>query len=436
MTDLRQPNRAELASMPKPNLTRNTFWMTLGQGSRALIQAFYFTFIARALGVTNYGAFVGVVALVGIVSPFASGGRGNLLVKHVSRNPASFPTMWGTVILTTLVAGSLAVALVTSLSSWVLPKGIPGTLIFLVGMSDIVGMNLITAAGQAFQAHDRLGLTAALSTSISASRLLAIAALYLYDQSPSSLQWSIAYFLSTTLIALVACSLVWKLLGRPILSFPRSGAELREGFYFSASLSAQTIYNDIDKTMLTRLGSFAATGVYGAAYRLIDVSFAPVSALLYAAYPHFFRKGSLGLAPGLLYARPLLLRSLTYASLVAFAILLFAGVVPHVLGEQYADVAEALRWLAPLPLFKAIHYFLSDAFSGAGYQALRCLLQFGVAIFNILINLWLIPAYSWRGAAWSSLASDALLAAGVSISAFYLMRLERRPASEEAYLQA
>jgi O-antigen/teichoic acid export membrane protein len=37
-------------------------------------------------------------------------------------------------------------------------------------------------------------------------------------------------------------------------------------------------------------------------------------------------------------------------------------------------------------------------------------LQIVVAIFNILVNLWIIPAYSWRGAAWSSLASDGLLA--------------------------
>ena len=33
----------------------------------------------------------------------------------------------------------------------------------------------------------------------------------------------------------------------------------------------------------------------------------------------------------------------------------------------------------------------------------------GIVGFNVLLNLWLIPAYSWRGAAWASLASDAAL---------------------------
>ena len=39
--------------------------------------------------------------------------------------------------------------------------------------------------------------------------------------------------------------------------------------------------------MLARLGTLEATGIYGAAYRLIDVSFAPVASLLTAAYAVF-----------------------------------------------------------------------------------------------------------------------------------------------------
>ena len=74
------------------------------------------------------------------------------------------------------------------------------------------------------------------------------------------------------------------------------------------------------------------------------------------------------------------------------------------------ETAEALRWLAPLPFIKALHYFAADSLTGAGFQGIRSGIQVFVAIFNVAINLWLIPAYSWRGAAWSSLASDGLLA--------------------------
>jgi O-antigen/teichoic acid export membrane protein len=76
-----------LKSIPKTPLARNTAWMITGQGMRLVIQAAYFLEIARSLGVSNYGAFVGVVALVGVVYPFASLGGGNLLVKNVARDP-------------------------------------------------------------------------------------------------------------------------------------------------------------------------------------------------------------------------------------------------------------------------------------------------------------------------------------------------------------
>jgi O-antigen/teichoic acid export membrane protein len=52
--------------------------------------------------------------------------------------------------------------------------------------------------------------------------------------------------------------------------------------------------------------------------------------------------------------------------------------------------------------------------------------QVAVAVFNVLINLWLIPAYSWRGAAWSSLASDGALVLAMYTAVLYAMSKEAR----------
>jgi O-antigen/teichoic acid export membrane protein len=107
---------------------------------------------------------------------------------------------------------------------------------------------------------------------------------------------------------------------------------------------------------------------------------------------------------------------------VSIALLAGAGIVPHILGGEYRLTVEALRWLAILPMLKVVHFFLSDALVGAGYQGLRTFIQVGVAVFNVLVNLWIIPIYSWRGAAWSSIASDALLACGIGAAALVLSR--------------
>lgn len=45
--------------------------------------------------------------------------------------------------------------------------------------------------------------------------------------------------------------------------------------------------------------------------------------------------------------------------------LLYASVVLHILGPEYERTVEALRWLAPFPFLKKMHYlFLSEALTG------------------------------------------------------------------------
>jgi O-antigen/teichoic acid export membrane protein len=61
-------------------------------------------------------------------------------------------------------------------------------------------------------------------------------------------------------------------------------------------------------------------------------------------------------------------------------------------------------------LLKSVHYFAADTLTGAGYQGRRTVAQVIVAAVNIGINIPLIAHASWRGAAWSSIASDGLLA--------------------------
>src|SRR5215467_10202424 len=111
--------------MLRTKLARNSMWMMLGQGLRLVIQALYFIEIARSLGVRNYGAFIGVVALVGIVYPFGSLGGGNLLIKNVARDKSLFPVYWARALTITACFGVLLLVAVSLASHFVLPAEIP-----------------------------------------------------------------------------------------------------------------------------------------------------------------------------------------------------------------------------------------------------------------------------------------------------------------------
>jgi O-antigen/teichoic acid export membrane protein len=404
---------------------RNALWLVLGQGLKLIIQALYFVEIARSLGPSNYGAFVGVVALVGIAFPFVDLGSGNLLIKNVSRNKDLFAAYWGRALIATGGSGSVLFVIVLLVSRFALSSAIPVGLVLLVSASDLFGLTLITISGHAFQAFDRLNWTAIFSVLTSTCRLLGASILIGMHPHPSPLEWGYVYCGSTTIVAGIAVLLVCAKLGMPTRNWRRS-KETREGFYYSIGLSAQTIYNDIDKTMLTRLATLDAAGIYGAAYRIIDVCFVPMASLLVASYANFFRAGARGVGACFSYAKPILFRALAYPALVCPVLLVSAGLVPHILGADYEQAADALRWLALLPILKLASYVFSNVLTGSGYQGLRSCVQVGVAVFNVLINLWIIPLYSWRGAAWSSLASDALLAFGTGVAVFVVAHREKR----------
>jgi O-antigen/teichoic acid export membrane protein len=327
---------------------------------------------------------------------------------------------WGNLLFMTLASGTAAAVLVVGVARLVLPASIPMVVIVLVSVAELNFSRLADCAGMAFQSIERLDVMAQLTIWAALARLIGISLLAAIVHHPVATHWAFVYLLTTVVGAVLGLAWVQTVIGSPRLELGRIGGEFIEGFYFSAGLSAQTIYNDIDKTMLARMATLDAVGIYGAAYRLIEVAFIPVKSLLNAAYPGFFRAGQDGVRGTLTYMRRMLPKSVCYSLLAFFCLLLGAPVVPHVLGPQYARSVEALRWLAPLPLLKTIHYFMADTLSCAGHQGPRALIQVMVAGFNVLVNLWIIPAYSWRGAAWSSLASDALLAVSMYLAVLAL----------------
>jgi O-antigen/teichoic acid export membrane protein len=223
----------------------------------------------------------------------------------------------------------------------------------------------------------------------------------------------------------LAVGLVHRDLGYPKLTFAGVGSELKVGFYFSLSISAQSIYTDQDKTMLTRLGPLEAVGIYAAAYRLIDVALTPVRALLDAAYTRFFQHGAGGIQGSLEFTRRLLPIAAAYSLFVGIVLYFAAPVVPALLGADYQNTVEALRWLAVLPILETLIYFAADTLTGADFQGRRSSVQVFVALFNVLISLQLISLYSWRGAAWASITSDVVLALMLYGTLWYTSRGQR-----------
>ena len=407
-------------------LAKDTLWIAFGQVLRVGMQAAYFVLIARALGTRDFGAYVGVLAVVAVAAPFASLGSGSLLIKHVARTPHTFPQHWGKALATTLLTGTILLGIVTIVARVWLPASISLRLVLAVGAADLLFVRLVDISAQAYQAYQRLPRTALLQLLLSPLRLVAAITLVTVTSTPTAVEWGMLYLVSALVGAGVALALVKRELGGPEFHVRQLGSELREGAFFSVSHSAQTSISDIDKAMLARLATLEATGVYAAAYRLVDVAFLPIGSLLVATYARFFQHGVQGVRATARYARRLLGLGACYGLLAGAALYLLAPTLPAILGDEYRGAITTVRWLAVLPLLKTIYYLGADALTGAGYQGARTMVQVSVAAVNVLLNVWLIPLYSWRGAAVATVLSEGLLGLAIWTTLWHLGRHERR----------
>jgi O-antigen/teichoic acid export membrane protein len=394
--------------MKTRGLLRDTTHLSIGQGFRLVLQAAYFVLIARSLGPDAFGAFVTVVAMAALLGPFSGLGSPSLFIKNVRSGKREAAICWGNGILITVLSGTLLSALGTGLSL-LLGLKTPPFVVVIVCISDLVLVKVTDLAAFGFTALDRMTQTSIQSVVVSLLRLGGIATLIVATHRVTLDRWVVVYLLTSLLGTAYAVTKGWQLWGRPATDLRALREDVTEGVFFSIAGSAATVYNDIDKIMLSRLADLAATGVYGAAYRVIDVTMTPVRSLAAAAYPQFFRKGLGGMAATYRYALSLIAKAVLYGLFASAGLWLLAPALPHLLGSRYEAVVPAVRWLALIPLLRCVHCFLADALSGAGLQRARTGIQAFVAVVNVLANLLILPRYSWRGAAWTSLGCDGLL---------------------------
>jgi O-antigen/teichoic acid export membrane protein len=403
-------------------LAKNTIWMSLGLAGRLIFQIVYFLIVARTLQPTAYGSFAGALALVTVFSPFVSWGSGNILIEHVSRQSDEFHDYWGMALSVSVLSALLLMLLCTGAGAVILSSETAIHLVLPMSLGMFFGDGFATLASQAFQAFHKLSRTSAMNFFLGFFRLFTAILLLVLPIAKTAENWTALYMWSGLLTALIGLIWVWRELGWGPFNLRFMKGKWKEGFYFAIGSSAQGVYNDIDKTLLLRMSTSAVAGVYTAAYRIMDASFIPVRGLLATTYPHFFKKGEKGVAETTRFALRLLPWAAGWGVIALLGIIVCSPLVPKILGIEYEQSANILLWISLIPLFRSFHYMAADSLTGAGYQGYRSAFQIGVAIVNFGLNLWLIPLYSWLGAAWSSLISDGMLAICLWSLSYFLVK--------------
>lgn len=360
--------------------------------------------IVRTLSVEDYGRFTLIFSVLGVLSIVTDMGIGRVALSGLLAAGPDRPRFAGSYVLLRCLLGVLGYGVALAFVAAVYP----GEVVRATAVAGIVVV-LATPANAyttVFQAHRRMrgvAVAQALGRVAQLGLTAAIAA-----TGGSLLLFTVPAVLAEIVLLVWVVPAAHRLVTfhyRPRL---RTWWELlREAAPLAVGTALATLYYRVDTIMLSVLDTFRAVGVYGVAYKFVDLAhFVPTAVtiavlpLLVAAWPDQLSAFRYSLRRG---ATILMIA----AGFIAVQFLLFAEPLIRLLyGDQYAEATVAARIVVASECLAFVTSLALIALVAVGRHRRYPLVALVGLILNVGLNLALIPQYSYLGAAAATLATD------------------------------
>jgi len=397
------------------SVLRRVAWNTAAQGAgKAVILTIGLASVVittRYLGATDYGKVALAFAFIQMLGILADVGLLTVVVREISRDPASTDRLVGNALVLRLVLSLalLALAALASLTlSWdtqvrvaVLIAGVP----FVLGLVN----SALVAVLQARLRMDRAVVADVIGRAASFAALVLVV----------TLDAGFYAVVATAAVGALATLLVtWAIVFREARPRPRADREVWRRLLVlalpvGAALAVSELYFRLDMLLVSVFRPYDEVGLYALSYRIVELIGILPAIVMTSVFPL--------LARYLQESRELAARTVDAAGdlFVAIGAPIAAGglvVAPELVrligGDEFAGSAGPLRLL----LFAVVLAFVSGLFGHAliagGRQGSALRLGITALVFNLVLNLALVPPFGIEAAAAVALASELVLAGG------------------------
>ncbi len=377
--------------------------------------------IARFLGAEGLGYYSFVFAFVGLFVLFNDLGLSTLLVREVSRGHSSAQKYLSNILSIKIILGVLTFA-ASAIAIFVAEDRPFIIYAVLIASLAMFFSSMKDSFLSVFQSFERMTFIASIRA-IESFLIVAfsIEALLLgYGILAITLVFLCIYFL-TFVASLIAVRRIVEL--RLSADFAIWKRFLMQSSPFWLTGLFMAIYFRIDTVMLGMMRSYAETGIYNAAYRLLDALYIIPGAFIAVLYPVMSRLHITGRK--LLeevYRRAFSYLLITALPMAVGATFLAERIMAFVYGSNFsADIHSAAIGLQIL-IWAEVFIFLSSV-SGHLLNSINRQLVFTItaasaAGANVLLNLYFISRWGYIGAALTTVMTEF----GVLVSLFYLVR--------------
>lgn len=376
------------------------------------ICAFIWTIlIARYLGVNDYGILgfaISFSAIAGVTMDF---GISTHIVRHIATDYDSAPKYLGNAFpLKSLFAvGTFILTLIILILMKSNELTITITLLFAIEMIFKSFINLLNGAFQAFEEGKYQGIGNTIMNVI----LLAFILISIYcDFGIYGI--AISYVISNV-IALIYCYYLFnKNIAKPKFEIDKTFCKKITllSTPFAATGLLYSVYYSIDVVMLTNLVGTYPTGIYNATYKLISVLtlfYSVYSAVIFPVMSKFYKDDKKLLI--ISYEKSIKYLMLVMIPLAIATMFYSLDIIQLIYGHEYDPAASVLSIL----IWTVCLLFISGAGNNllnASHKELTVTKIYALAaIFNIVLNFFMIPYFSYNGAAITTVLSDLLIVA-------------------------
>ncbi|MEH2290359.1 flippase [Nostoc sp.] len=389
----------------------NTGWLFADRILRMGASLIVGVWVARYLGVQQYGLFNYALAFVALFSPIFTLGLDEVVVRHLVRQSSNKEEILGTTFWLKFLGGIASVLLAVStmfflgeheiLKIWlVIILGIVGVFrasdtIELWFQSQMQSKYTVIAKNTAFLLNTIIKITLILTK----APLLAFALITLAEFAMSAIGLLIVYQVKGSSLWL------WR------WSFASAKTLMKESLPLIFSGFAIMIFMRIDQVMLGQMIGDSQVGVYSAAVRISEIWYFIPGAIVSSVAPTIYAAKEK--SESLYYQRIGQLLSLMTCISLAIALpmsFLSDKIIIVIFGSGYAEAGAILAVHIWTSLFVFMGLATSPWFIAEGLNHVSLGKTLFGAILNIILNLLLIPKYAGLGAAIATIISQAAAA--------------------------
>jgi O-antigen/teichoic acid export membrane protein len=387
-------------------LGRDSAWSLVAELGGLIGPLVAFTLLGRSLGAEGYGAYASLFALVSPLITLAASGVTLALLQHTVRDGEGLAETARSCLTLALLLGVVLTVVCTGLAQVVV-----GTLSVLAIVTLLVGEFVIAPMVHIAAATVQVGTgyTGAAQIRLLFVVLRTVVIVVLFLLGELTLEWlGVTTAIVSGALAVGTLHRVGVRYGFALVPGVVRMRHFRTNLTYSTAISASALSNDGDKVVMAANGLVVDTGLYAAAYRVVQLAMLPVGSVVNAAHTRFLQHEEGERGQHLRRAVRFASLSIPYGVVCLVALLLAAPLLPLVVGDEFEESVTMVRWLSPVVLVRALSMFSLNGLMGLGHHAIRSTLIVANAVVAMTIYLVLIPRYGWQGAAIGTLLGETI----------------------------